>query len=838
MDVFDLAAKITLDTNDYTKGLSDAEKKTSGFGSRLGSSIKSAAKVGAAAFGAIATASAVATKAIVGQAGDVAAYGDNIDKMSQKIGISATAYQEWDAILQHSGTSMDAMKIGFKTLANQIDAGSESFQKLGISQEELANLSTEEIFAKTIEGLQNMEEGAERTALASELLGRGGIELGALLNTSAEDTEKMRQAVHDLGGVMSDEAVKASAAYQDSLQDLQTAFGGAKRTMMAEFFPAMVSVMDGLSAIISGDESGLEGLNKGITEFVSKMTDNVPKILKAGGDLVRALWKGIQTNLPKIISTGSDIIISLVRGLIGAVPQIIEAGVEVLAGFIGALTGQTPDLIQAGLDAVFAIVDGVLDNVSSLVDAGIQLIIALGQGLIDALPEIAAKIPAVISRIINAIHENMPKIVDAGVQLFTALVENLPAIILAITDALPEIITSAIDTILDNIQLMVDAGVQLFVALVQNLPEIIAGIVKAIPQIIAAILDSLGGLGDAIAGIFSAAWDAVVAVWDTVVDFFQAIWDGIVAIFEGIVDWFSDLFSGAADGIEQAWDGIVSFFSGIWNGIVGVFRTVGGWFYNVFKGAATFISDAWNSVVSFFQGIWDGIVNIFESVGEWFGGIFEGAVELIEQAWDGVVSFFEGIWEGITKPIQDFNDWVGEIMEDSGVKVGTSFETGLGDKVAYVTTGKIAQPLKDVASNAKTWGADMVDNLIAGLNSKEGRMRAAVNGLAGIINGALGHSVPKEGPLKNELQWMPHMMQNFARGIRDNAHLVSDELERAVQFEPIVEASISADGFGGGASPYNQTINIYSPKQLTPYEIARQTRNATRDTILQMRGAR
>ena len=33
----------------------------------------------------------------------------------------------------------------------------------------------------------------------------------------------MKQQVHDLGGVMSEDAIKASAAFQDSLQNLQTA---------------------------------------------------------------------------------------------------------------------------------------------------------------------------------------------------------------------------------------------------------------------------------------------------------------------------------------------------------------------------------------------------------------------------------------------------------------------------------------------------------------------------------------------------------------------------------------------------------------------------------------
>ena len=58
-------------------------------------------------------------------AGDVAAYGDNIDKMSQKMGMSATAYQEWDAILQHSGASIETMKTGMKTLATAAETGND-----------------------------------------------------------------------------------------------------------------------------------------------------------------------------------------------------------------------------------------------------------------------------------------------------------------------------------------------------------------------------------------------------------------------------------------------------------------------------------------------------------------------------------------------------------------------------------------------------------------------------------------------------------------------------------------------------------------------------------------
>ena len=122
-----------------------------------------------------------------------------------------------------------------KKLADAVEEPTEkstaAFEKLGISMEQAKNMSQEDLFGATITALQKMESGTERTALANDLLGKSAMDLGALLNTSAEDTEAMMQQVHDLGGVMSDDAVKASAAYQDSLQNVKTAISGVGRNI-------------------------------------------------------------------------------------------------------------------------------------------------------------------------------------------------------------------------------------------------------------------------------------------------------------------------------------------------------------------------------------------------------------------------------------------------------------------------------------------------------------------------------------------------------------------------------------------------------------------------------
>ena len=96
----------------------------------IGSALKGATTL-------VAAGAAAVTGAITKGSADVAAYGDNIDKMSQKMGLSAQSYQEWDAVMQHSGTSMEAMKSSMKTLANAAQTNSAAFKELGISEKDL-----------------------------------------------------------------------------------------------------------------------------------------------------------------------------------------------------------------------------------------------------------------------------------------------------------------------------------------------------------------------------------------------------------------------------------------------------------------------------------------------------------------------------------------------------------------------------------------------------------------------------------------------------------------------------------------------------------------------------
>lgn len=437
---------------------------------------------------AVVTAATVkSAEAFVSAASDVAEYGDNIDKMSQKMGISSEAYQEWDFVMQHCGTSMDSLKASMKTLASAAETGSEAFEQLGISQEEIANMSQEELFDKTIAALQNVEDETQRTYLAGQLLGRGATELGALLNMSADETEEMRKELHDLGGVMSDEAVKASAEFQDSLQNMQTAAAGLKNNLMSQFLPGMSSVMDGLSKVLSGDSTGLEQITAGIDNVVSQMTEQLPKFLELGMNIVQSLAQAIMDNLPALADAALQLLGSFVSFFLENLPTLIEVALNMLLTIANGIIENLPVIIPALVDVILTIVEKLTDpdTVVKLMEASLQIIIAVAEGLIKALPKLIEKAPIIITNLLEALIRAIPVLLEAAASIIATLGDGIVGGLVTVAQWGADIIDTIKTAIMEKIEEAKTWGkdlIQNFVDGIKGALNLVGDAVKAVAQ--------------------------------------------------------------------------------------------------------------------------------------------------------------------------------------------------------------------------------------------------------------------------------------------------------------------------------------------------------------------
>lgn len=371
MNVFDLAATLTLDTSNYDEGLENASSGAADMKKGLADAGKTVAKA-AVGLGAIGGAAfAFANK--------VSSTGDNIDKMSQKLGMSAKGYQEWSHILEHSGASVSSLQGVFRTLTNAVNNGSDAFEKLGISQEEVASLNQEEMFERVIKELQGMEAGAERSALAQELLGRGAQELGPLLNSTAEDVEQMKKDLNDMGGVMSDEAVKDAAAFQDSMTDLKAAFGGATNELAKELIPAIKGLIDKITNWLKG--GGLKrlidlfgklkpviiGVTAAIIAYKTAMA--ISSVMSAASNAVK-MFSAAQAAMNAVLNANPiGIVIALIAGLVAGIMLLwnncegFREAVTNIFGFLSEFLGGIIEGIKLAFENAWAAIQTVWNTV-------------------------------------------------------------------------------------------------------------------------------------------------------------------------------------------------------------------------------------------------------------------------------------------------------------------------------------------------------------------------------------------------------------------------------------------------------------------------------------------
>lgn len=421
MDLFDLVATLKLDTSEYETQINSAGEKAKAFGQKAGGFLKGSVAVVAG----MTTAVTGLGVAFTNSAKKTAEYGDNVDKMSQKIGISAEAYQKWDYVMQRAGTSVDNLKMGMKTLSQQAEQNSEDFQKLGISQEEVANLSQEELFEKTIKGLANMEEGTERAVLASKLLGRAGVDLGPLLNEGSEAIEEQMEIAEKYGMVMPESAVKASAAFEDSLTTMNMTITGLKNRLMGDFLPSLTQVTDGLAKVFTGDMSGADDIVAGIDSLVQGITNKMPQVLELGGRIVEGLAQAILQSAPELFSEGTKLISDLIGKFVEKLPEIVSIGTDIIVSVINGLSDSLPDLIDKIPDIIVSLVTAIAQNLPKIIESGLKLLLALAEGVIKAIPQLIKQAPLIISQFVKAILGVLSTVLNVGSQIVSKLSEGV-----------------------------------------------------------------------------------------------------------------------------------------------------------------------------------------------------------------------------------------------------------------------------------------------------------------------------------------------------------------------------------------------------------------------------
>lgn len=546
--MFDLYAKITLDTSGYENGLDNASGKASGFADKLKSGLATAAKVGAAALTAAATGMAALTKASIDQYAEYEQLVGGVDTLfktaSDKVqeyaanayktaGMSANEYM--DTVTSFSASLLQSLGGDTEKAAQKADQAitdmADNANKMGTGMEMIQNAY--QGFAK-----QNY------TMLDNLKLGYGGTkeEMERLL----ADAEKLSGQKFDISsysdivdaihvvqtemGITGTTAKEAASTIQGSVSaaksawsnlitgiaadnaDLDTLIGNfvsSVETAAGNIIPRVSVMLGGISQLVTSASTTI------IPMVITTITDNLPALLQAAVALVGALGQGIIDSLPAITQAAIDILFFLANGLIENLPTLIDGIVQVTLTIVQMLT--SPDFL------------------TQLIETAILLIMTLAQGLIDAIPQLIAAVPMIIGNLLAAIIVELPNIIQMGIDLLFALIDGIIKCIPELVAAVPTLIIAFVNGIVNNLDKIILAAPQIIVSLITGIIGAIPELIAAVPRVIAAIADTIrnydwGGIGRNIV---------------------QGLKDGIAGMWDNIKDWFNEKVNSLIGGVKR-----------------------------------------------------------------------------------------------------------------------------------------------------------------------------------------------------------------------------------------------------------------------------------------------
>ena len=180
---------------------------------------------------------------------------DQLNKLSQKIGISVEALSTLRFAAQLSDVSLETLQKGIKGLSQNIAEantgigdGAQVFDALGISVRNAdgSMKSTEAVLLQVADVFANLEDGAVKTALAVKLFGKSGMDMIPFLNQGAAGITQLTAEAERLGLKLTTETARSAEAFNDNLTALKASSSSLGIALARDFLPELTNITNAM----------------------------------------------------------------------------------------------------------------------------------------------------------------------------------------------------------------------------------------------------------------------------------------------------------------------------------------------------------------------------------------------------------------------------------------------------------------------------------------------------------------------------------------------------------------------------------------------------------------
>ena len=482
MNLFELFVKIGVDDQ--------ASKKLSDISGKLGSGLKTAAKIGTAA---VATAMAGITALTTAAVNSYAEY-EQLVGGAQKIfnemdyskiqkdaqdayktmNISANEYL---AIMNDVGATFaatmgdekgyEAAKTGLRAISDyasgtgkNVDELSQKFTLITRSTSSYQSIADQfsGILPATSAAFLEQAQAAgilsdsytsltevpidEYQAAVSQMLERGVNELGLANNA-------MNESFSTLSGSL---AMAKSAwsnlvtGLADDSADLDMLIGNFVESVGAvatNLIPKIGTALNGASKLVRDLIPAI------VKEIPSIIKQNLPVLAEAAVSIVKSLANGISENQEILLTTALETVVFLADAILNLLPQIVALGLDLIVSLANGISKNLGTLIPTIIDVVLQIVDTLTSpaQLQNLLNAALLLVTELAYGLIDAIPALVDAALTIIENLVSFLTNpgNIGKLLLAAAEVVIALATGIVNAIPRLLEYWKKVPTSIID---------------------------------------------------------------------------------------------------------------------------------------------------------------------------------------------------------------------------------------------------------------------------------------------------------------------------------------------------------------------------------------------------------
>nr|DAN91603.1 MAG TPA: tail tape measure protein [Caudoviricetes sp.] len=470
MELFKIFGTIALKGKDQFNGdLDESSSKAEKLSDKIGKGLGAAAKLGAKAVAAAASAFGVLTKKALDSYAEYEQLVGGVETLFGARGAkSAEEYaklvgksvgevtEEYEILKSAESLMMEQAEQSWKyqgMSANEYMETATSFAAAltsscedAITAAELADMAIGDMsdnankMGSDMASIQNAYQGFAKqnyTMLDNLKLGYGGTkeEMERLIS----DANKLMEAQGLAGDLTIDkysDVVRAIHMVQVEMGVFGTTSAEAASTIQGSV-NMMKAAWSNLLTGIGDDSQDFDKLCDNFVESVGTAAENImprlEQILIGVGKLAERLAPVVAAAIPGLVTT--------------VLPKLVQSGISMVGAILQGLVQMLPQIIQYGVDMVITLIESISSDPESLVETAIMLVVTIVSGLIDALPKLIAAAADLVTGLNRALISNAPNLLSAGLKLVGKIVEGIANSLGEIVNAGAKVVDSIIDGI-------------------------------------------------------------------------------------------------------------------------------------------------------------------------------------------------------------------------------------------------------------------------------------------------------------------------------------------------------------------------------------------------------